>query len=431
MSWARPRSAFLGPSLRSATDSPESPTLSRPARHRAGDTGSYSTVRTTGPGEARHSAGPRRSRSKTRAKRPVTGSHRAPGTLPLETWLAAAKNRPTTVLGTLVVAGLLITAVPLAQPGRGEDPGELAAAAQAAASAQAAQQREKAGDNGARESEPPADPVAGSTARPTPSATVTGKPAEYHPVAPLAQGAGPGKSLLTTGTDQVALTFDDGPDPEQTPKILAMLEQYQVKATFCLVGTQAERHPELVRQIVAAGHTLCNHTFDHDLTIAKKPAQIRADLARTNAAIRAAVPGAPIPFFRAPGGNFNDKLVQVAHGDGMASLYWEVDPRDWEHLDGESDAAHTRRVITSVKQQVKPGAIVLSHDFNQPDTIAAYKELLPWLTKNFQLGIPSGTGETPKPPATTEPIPATPGPSATTTTEPDAPAETPSSAPTE
>ncbi|MBB4737241.1 peptidoglycan/xylan/chitin deacetylase (PgdA/CDA1 family) [Actinoplanes octamycinicus] len=413
--------------MRSAVDPAATP-RSRSARHRAtGDTGSWSTVRTEkGP---QRSAGSRRSR----AKRPVVGSHRAPNTLPLESWLAAAKNRPTTVLGTLVVAGLLITVVPLSQPDS-SDPGQLTTAAQAAASAQAAERNKAAQAGGRQQSDggakPQGQPVTGGSATPTPEATVTGRPAEDNPARPVPAGAGPGKSLLTTGGRQVALTFDDGPDPVLTPKILAMLGKYQVKATFCLVGSQARKHPELVRQIVAAGHTLCNHTFDHDLTIGKKNAgQIRADLARTNQAIRDAAPGAAIPFFRAPGGNFSDKLVKVAYADGMSSLYWAVDPRDWEHPAGESDAAHIKRVISSVRKQTTPGAIILSHDFNQPDTIAAYQELLPWLVKNFQLGIPSGTGETPVTPATTAPTPATPTPSASATTAPVTPTTTPSASP--
>ncbi|WIM95669.1 polysaccharide deacetylase family protein [Actinoplanes oblitus] len=392
----------------------------RSARHRAGgDTGSWSTIRAQA--GTQPDAGARRSR----AHRPAVGSHRAPGTLPLESWLRAARNRPTTtVLGTLVVAGLLITAVPLSQPGP-SDPGALTAAAQAAASAQAAAQRNKAAQAGGRQQSDggtppqPGQPVTGGSARPTPAATVTGRPAEDTPVRAVPAGAGPGKSLLTTGGRQVALSFDDGPDPEQTPKILAMLDKYQVKATFCLVGSQARRHPELVRQIVAAGHTLCNHTFNHDLTIGKKnAAQIRADLAKTNKAIRDAAPGAAIPFFRAPGGNFSDKLVKVAYADGMSSLYWAVDPRDWEHLPGESDAAHVKRVIATVRKQTTPGSIILSHDFNQPDTIAAYRELLPWLVENFELGVPSGTGETPVTPASTAPTPASPSPSAGASTEP-------------
>ncbi|RSM47706.1 polysaccharide deacetylase family protein [Actinoplanes sp. ATCC 53533] len=203
--------------------------------------------------------------------------------------------------------------------------------------------------------------------------------------------------MRTTGSAAVALTFDDGPDPVQTPKILELLAENQVKATFCLVGDQVRRHPEIVRQIAAAGHTLCNHTWDHSLTIGRtKPAKIQADLRRTNDAIRAAVPGAQIPFFRAPGGNFTDALVQTAYADGMISLYWEVDPRDWEHAAGEDDASHVEKIVKGVQKDVRPGAIVLSHDFNQPDTILAYEQLLPWLKERFELGVPAQ----PQPPAT-------------------------------
>jgi peptidoglycan/xylan/chitin deacetylase (PgdA/CDA1 family) len=210
-------------------------------------------------------------------------------------------------------------------------------------------------------------------------------------------GTGPARSLRTTGSAAVALTFDDGPDPVQTPRILELLAENQVKATFCLVGDQVRRHPEIVRQIVAAGHTLCNHTWNHSLTIGRtKPAKIQADLRRTNDAIRAAVPGAQIPFFRAPGGNFTDALVQTAYADGMTSLYWEVDPRDWEHADGETDAGHVEKIVKGVQKDTRPGAIVLSHDFNQPDTILAYEQLLPWLKERFELGIP----EQPQPAAT-------------------------------
>jgi len=202
--------------------------------------------------------------------------------------------------------------------------------------------------------------------------------------------AGPGNSLRTTGSTAVALTFDDGPDPVHTPQILDLLAKYQIKATFCLVGQNVVKHPEIVREIVADGHTLCNHTWNHSLTIGKdKPEQIKADLARTSAAIRAAVPDAKIPFFRAPGGNFTDRLVDVAAADGMTSLYWQVDPQDWLHKTGETDTAHTDRVIAAVKKDVRPGSIVLSHDFNQPDTIRAYAKLLPWLTENFRLGTPA------------------------------------------
>lgn len=197
---------------------------------------------------------------------------------------------------------------------------------------------------------------------------------------------GPAGSRSTTGSKAVALTFDDGPDPRETPRILKLLAQHHVKATFCLVGKNAARHPELVRQIVAGGHTLCNHTWNHGLKIGKQPAaKIRADLQRTNAAIRRAVPNAKIKYFRAPGGNFTPRLVTVARQLGMASIYWRVDPRDWDHPEGESHQDHQNAVIWRVTQHTHKGSIVLSHDFGQPDTIAAYRKLLPWLKKRYKL----------------------------------------------
>ncbi|WP_433301145.1 polysaccharide deacetylase family protein [Actinoplanes sp. CA-030573] len=197
---------------------------------------------------------------------------------------------------------------------------------------------------------------------------------------------GPGGSKMITGSRGVALTFDDGPDPVQTPALLKLLKQQKVHATFCLVGKNVHRHPELVRQIVAGGHTLCNHTWSHDLRLGKRTAaQIRADLARTNAEIRKAAPTAKIKFFRAPGGNFTPGVVAIARSMGMSSLYWRVDPRDWEHPEGETDAQHRWRVIQRVQRNTHDGAIVLSHDYAQPDTIAAYRTLLPWLKKRHQL----------------------------------------------
>ena len=68
-------------------------------------------------------------------------------------------------------------------------------------------------------------------------------------------------------TPEVALTFDDGPDPTYTPQVLALLRPYRVKATFCVVGENAQAHPDLVRQIVADGHTLCNHSWHHDVLL--------------------------------------------------------------------------------------------------------------------------------------------------------------------
>ena len=197
---------------------------------------------------------------------------------------------------------------------------------------------------------------------------------------------GPAGSLTRTGRAGVALTFDDGPDPVQTPRLLDLLKREHVKATFCVVGRNVAAYPGLVRRIAAEGHTLCNHTWNHSLTLGKKKRSvIRADLRRTNNAIRRAVPKARIAYMRAPGGNFTPAFVAVARTMGMKSIYWQVDPRDWEHKRGESSAAHKKKVVRTVQKHVGRGAIVLSHDYRQPDTIAAYRKLIPWLRARYRL----------------------------------------------
>ncbi|MEV6298391.1 polysaccharide deacetylase family protein [Actinoplanes sp. NPDC051861] len=382
-------------------------------------------TRGTRPRHARRAETPSRS-----SRRTLTGAHRAPGTLPVEAWLDAAKSRPQILLGTLVAAGLLLTAVPIPQAG-GDNISVMNAAAEAVASriSSTSERSKDKKDKPAEEQAPvAARPATQTSSAPAPAPTEAAPAPEADAAENAARvtvpkGDGPFNSWRTTGSAVVSLTFDDGPDPEQTPRILALLEQYQVKAVFCLVGTQAKAHPELVRQIADAGHVFCNHTWNHDLQIGKKKAdRIQADLDRTNAAIRAAVPDAEIPYFRAPGGNFTDRLVKTAYAGDMTSLYWEVDPRDWEHPEGETADEHIKRIIADVKKQTRPGAIVLSHDFNQPTTIAAYEKLLPWLTENFQVGLPGDPAEqqpTPETPVTTEPTPA---PTTPATTPPEAPA---------
>jgi peptidoglycan/xylan/chitin deacetylase (PgdA/CDA1 family) len=224
-------------------------------------------------------------------------------------------------------------------------------------------------------------PVPAHTATPSHSVTPT-----HSATVKSRKGSGPAGSFMATGTSAVALTFDDGPDPVQTPKILDLLAAEHVKATFCLVGQNVAAHPDLVARIVAEGHTVCDHSWSHSLTLGRqKPAVIRADLERTNAAILAAAPSAQIKYMRAPGGNFTPAFVKVITAMGMKPIYWSVDPRDWDHPAGETDAAHRAKVIRMVEKETHRGSIVLSHDYGQPDTITAYASLLPWLEKHFRL----------------------------------------------
>src|SRR5688572_27709788 len=100
----------------------------------------------------------------------------------------------------------------------------------------------------------------------------------------------------------VSLTFDDGPTATDTPRLLQVLRKHRVKAVFCVQGNRTLENPQLIRRIVAAGHTLCNHTMEHDDLAPLSAEEIRADLAETNRVIRRALPHASIPYFRAPFG---------------------------------------------------------------------------------------------------------------------------------
>lgn len=188
-------------------------------------------------------------------------------------------------------------------------------------------------------------------------------------------------------TQQVALTFDDGPDAA-TPQILALLRAHGVKATFCVIGVNVQAHPDMVRAIAADGHTLCNHTWHHDQQLGTRGADaIRADLQRTSDEIHRAAPGARIRYFRHPAGNFTATSTAVASSLGMISIGWDVDPRDWDlhrHGRGGPLAQHIVDVVTG---QCHPGAIVLSHDGgnDRSSTVAAYQALLPWLKARYQL----------------------------------------------
>jgi len=201
-----------------------------------------------------------------------------------------------------------------------------------------------------------------------------------------ATGTGPLGTMKTTGSGAVALTFDDGPDPVNTPKILDLLRQCGVKATFCLEGAKAANNPSMVRRIASEGHTFCNHTWRHIRQLGSYGQDlIRQDLTDTNNAIRAAVPDARIAYFRAPGGEWTSDYIAVAREMGMTPLHWDVDTRDWESSKWGKGQSMVDHISGTVQGDTRPGSVILSHDYQKPDTTAAYRVLLPWLKARFQL----------------------------------------------
>jgi peptidoglycan/xylan/chitin deacetylase (PgdA/CDA1 family) len=190
----------------------------------------------------------------------------------------------------------------------------------------------------------------------------------------------------TTGTQSVALTFDDGPDPVNTPKLLDLLKKYDVKATFCLVGHRVRDNKALVARIAAEGHTLCNHSWQHLQDLRERDdAYAFRDLEATNEQLHKAAPNAKIKYFRAPYGNFSPRLGDFAARLGMTPLSWNVDDQCYLTADYGTGATMRNRMFDIVKRNTKPGSIILSHDNLKPHTIAAYEKILPWLAQNHNL----------------------------------------------
>jgi peptidoglycan/xylan/chitin deacetylase (PgdA/CDA1 family) len=223
---------------------------------------------------------------------------------------------------------------------------------------------------------PSASPsAAGAPRAPAPKKT-TPKPATRSKVGPFG-------TRRMTGSRGVALTFDDGPNPAWTPKVLDLLRANKVKATFCVVGTEVRQHPALVKRIVREGHTLCNHSWHHEFDLGTKTEQeIRANMISTNREIHRAVPGARVKYFRHPGGMWTAAAVKVARELGMTSLDWDVDPADWAK---PGAGAIKQRVMATARS----GSIILLHDGggDRDGTVDACKALIPALKRKYGIAL--------------------------------------------
>lgn len=190
-------------------------------------------------------------------------------------------------------------------------------------------------------------------------------------------GSAPAKADIIETTRHegmvASLTFDDGPHPVHTPRLLSVLREHDVKAVFCLWGDHVREHPEIVREIVADGHILGNHTMHHDDMGSWPPERIRADLLEAAEAIRQAVPDPEvrIPYFRAPYGSWG-RTPQAAAALGMRPLGWRLDITDWE-------PPGTAVLIERLVEGITPRAVVLLHDAggDRSQTVDAVAHIIP------------------------------------------------------
>ena len=203
-------------------------------------------------------------------------------------------------------------------------------------------------------------------------------PALYH------QGAG--------GEHQVALTFDDGPDPKWTPRVLDILKANGVTATFFLVGANAEKYPDLVRRIVAEGHEIGNHTYYHPNLAACWPEHIRLELNATQLLLET-ITGRSTTLFRPP---YNADTspssladlapLRIANDLNYLVVLENIDPQDWARPGADV-------ILQRIKQQRRDGSIILLHDAggDRSQTVAALPRIIDWLETRGDTIVPLST----------------------------------------
>lgn len=174
----------------------------------------------------------------------------------------------------------------------------------------------------------------------------------------------------------IALTFDDGPCVEYTLEILDILKEHNARATFFVIGENANEHPDVVEKIAQSGSEIGNHTWSHAWLDLLSEDEIREEFKKTHNLITS-ITGKSPKIFRAPGGRINEKVLSVADEFSYTSVLWSKDTRDWEKTSVES-------VVSLALDSVKDGDIILFHDYNRKNspTPRALRAILPKLLNN-------------------------------------------------
>ncbi len=170
---------------------------------------------------------------------------------------------------------------------------------------------------------------------------------------------------------RIALTFDDGPNREATPRILATLEKHQVKATFFIVGWRVYSFKDQILQIARDGHDIGNHSYDHPYLNKLKREEIEEQLNNTNLAVKK-VTGMDIKIYRPPYASYDERVLSIGNDLNMQLILWTINPEDWRSPGAE-------KIIKRIVGNAQDGSIVLLHDKKQtadalPKLILSLKE---------------------------------------------------------
>lgn len=197
----------------------------------------------------------------------------------------------------------------------------------------------------------------------------TGDPTSKVRIAPMAKHVKATDRVLK-GKMLAALTFDDGPSPETTPKLLDILQQKDVPATFFMLGNQAATYPDIVKRAVKEAHEVASHTMYHQNLIRITTDAAVSDINESKATFKKLLGHDPI-YTRPPYGNINDTVRTTV---GTPMILWSVDTEDWKSKNVDS-------IIATTMREIHDGAIILMHDI-YPTTLDAVPILIDTLRKN-------------------------------------------------
>lgn len=184
-------------------------------------------------------------------------------------------------------------------------------------------------------------------------------------------------SSVQTDKPVLAITFDDGPHPVNTPKLLDILAQRNIKATFFLVGQNVKQYPDLVRRILREGHEIGNHTWTHASLSSISDDAVRKELRRSDEALFE-IAGYRPHLMRPPYGAINTRLKNLIYSEfGYPCILWSVDPQDWRR-------PGVSVVVNRLVSGARNGSILLTHDIHAPTIVAVPQALDQLLAKGFQ-----------------------------------------------
>ncbi|TDQ34231.1 polysaccharide deacetylase family protein [Aureibacillus halotolerans] len=181
--------------------------------------------------------------------------------------------------------------------------------------------------------------------------------------------------------NHIALTFDDGPDPRYTPHLLDILKEAGVHATFFVIGSNAQEHPDLIKRMVSEGHTVGNHTFSHPNISRLSYDQLINEMEATDNIIFQLTGQKPL-FMRPPFGLLPPSHVAMLQSVNKKVILWSVDTEDWRGIPAGD-------ILHKVRDGIRPGAIVLMHDGGSrkqdlSQTPVAVKKLIDEYSSSFE-----------------------------------------------